>query len=307
MTDIENRRKIRTCCTVAMLVVLSSFAGRAQVFSGNLPPPTPSQIKALQNIRLLESKMVLDHDQYLPKERMVLTVTIRNPTDTPLEVPVPFQSGACYLIFEPDRSKSPGGGPGPDNDIGGYFADVSDPTVVLGPGKEVERTVTTTPPMPPWVPLDTPRTPGWYRVVYGYDDRIHADFQVVAPTKLWAISILHLPPTEEMNYEAGRPTVKSAVVPFLVVETLPGEYWLFRGDPRRRELTQWPLREYTLDVLYSQIPYFERVKRLDEPVTSLQTELRADNTVDVQLKTASGREQWVNVPSAPTKKPTPAQ
>jgi hypothetical protein len=110
-----------------------------------------------------------------------------------------------------------------------------------------------------------------------------------------------------MDYELGKPTVKSAVVPFMVVETLPREYWLFRGDPRKRELSPWPFKEFTLRELLGQVAFFERVQRLDEPVTSLETELRADDTVDVRVQAASGRVQLFKVPSASAKAPTPAR
>ena len=301
MTQIGNHPGAGARATAAVLVVLGGIiaAGQSRVVE---PPPTPAQMAALGNIQKLESKMVLDHGDYLPSERAVLTVTIKNPTNAPLEVPAPFQTGACYLIFEPDLSKPPGGLP-PDDDFGGYFAYATAPTMVLSPGQVTEQTVTTGEPKPWWVSFDIPRTPGRWRVAYGYDDRIHADFKVVEPTKLWAISILHLRPTEEMEY--GKPTVRSSVVPFLAIETVSGEHWLFRGDPLRKELSPWPLKEFTLDVLYSQIRFFERVQRLAEPVTSLHTELRADDTVDVEAKTASGRMQRFNIPSAPSKKPTP--
>jgi hypothetical protein len=307
MIQIGSNLGITEWGAAAVFVVLGSFAAAGQ--QGRIAePPTPAQLMALENIQKLESKIVFDHEDYLPSERAVFTVTIRNPASTPLEVLAPFQTGACYLIFEPDKGGSPGGGP-PDDDFGGYFADATAPTMVLRPGQVVEETTVTTPPSAPWwVQFDIPRTPGWWRVVYGYDDRIHADFKVVAPTKLWAVAFLRLRPVEVMDYGAREPTVRRPIVPFMVIETVPGEYWLFRGDPRKDEISPWPVKEeLALRELFGQIRFFERVQRLDEPVTSLQTELRADDTADVKVQFASGRAQWLNVPSAPAKKPTPVR
>jgi len=59
----------------AVFVVLGSFAAAGQ--QGRIAePPTPAQLMALENIQKLESKIVFDHEDYLPSERAVFTVTI---------------------------------------------------------------------------------------------------------------------------------------------------------------------------------------------------------------------------------------
>ncbi len=267
--------------------------------------PTPAQREVFSNVDRLESKLTLDQEEYLPRETIRVTVTLRNPTAVPLRIPQPFhqQTGSCDMIL---KGVIAPGVYGDEQTVGaGFTANFWNvPTIVLAPGEEVTTTASLKDHVV-WQQVWIPDRPGEWRMKYSYDKRMGANFRVVRPTKLWAISIVHLPPTEEMDYEVGKPTVKSAVVPFLAIETLPGEYWLFRGDPRKRELSPWPLKEFTLDVLYSQIPFFERVRRLDEPVASLQTELHADDTVDVRVQSASGRVLLFNVPSARTSRPTP--
>jgi hypothetical protein len=260
---------------------------------------TSAQLEPFLNVDKLESKMTLDQEEYLHGENARITVTLRNPTSAPLQIPEPFHqlTGACYMLRK--------GVVGPD-----LYGDEKwvpkaltprrrdAPTIILAPGQEITGTVSTKDGSAWGGQFRIPDQPGEWRMKYAYDNRIGADFKMVRPTKLWAISILHLRPSEEMEY--GKLTVRSSVVPFLAIETLPGEHWLFRGDPLREELSPWPLQEYTLRVL-GQIRFFERVQRLEEPVRSLQTQLRADDTVDVKVEAASGRVRWLNVPSAPAR------
>ncbi|MGB9457516.1 MAG: hypothetical protein WCB12_15820 [Bryobacteraceae bacterium] len=270
--------------------------------------PTLAQREIFRNVDKLESKMTLDQEEYLPGENARITVTLRNPTIVPLQIPEPFyrQTGGCYMIKKgivgPDLY-------GDEQWAGGASTQHifwSVPTIILAPGQEVTQTVSTRDGTAWGGQFYIPDQPGEWRMKYGYDQRMHADFKIVRATKVWAVSVVHLPPAKEKD-EIGRSTIKVPIVPFMVIETLPGEYWLFRGAAHNREISPWPFQEYTLRVLFNQIRFFERVQRVDEPVTSLQAALRDDGTVDVAAKTAKGQMLRFNVPSVPSKNPPPAQ
>jgi hypothetical protein len=262
--------------------------------------PSPAELAAFSNTQKLECKLRLERDTYLPDERARLAVTIGNPSNSPLEVRAPFQqrSGGFYVakVFD-------GGGEEfmLSDDSGLQPARFNVPTMIMQPGQEVTQTIATNRSSQ----FRIPGSSGMYRVKYSYAYGAGADFRVIdiSAAKLWAVSLVHLQPEEVLD-EVGRASMKRACVPFFAVETSPGEHWLLRGDPdTRRDISPSPNREFTLDVLLSQLIGFERVKQLDEPVTSMRMDLRADETVDVIAETASHRQIMLHVPARPAKAP----
>ena len=196
--------------------------------------PTLAQREIFRNVDKLESKMTLDQEEYLPGENARVTVTLRNPTSVPLQIPEPFhqQTGGCEVFM-----KQPAATGGPDRYAGQQPVKAATdhvfwnvPTITLAPGQEITQTVSPRDRTAWRGDLYIPDRPGDWEVTYGYDHRIHADFKIVRATKVWAVSAVHLPPAEEKD-EIGRSTMKVPVVPFMIIETLPGEYWLFRELP----------------------------------------------------------------------------
>jgi hypothetical protein len=242
----------------------------------------------------------LDHEVYLPSEAAMLTVVVRNPTSQPLTIPTPFtkRTGGCFLLL-----LSENGGEirhlGADGD---YHAQrYSVPTTVLAPGQEVIRTIRSTDIGPDWKgTFKVPTTSGRYRLRYGYDDRIYADFRVVVPTKVTAMSMLELPPEEMMDYDVRKLVVKIPKVFFLAVETSNGERWLVRSDPMPLDISYRFNARNTANI-FNYMPYFEDVGRLEEETTSLRAELRADGTVDVTAVGVSGHQSVLNLPARPAK------
>src|SRR5690349_19085330 len=71
--------------------------------------PTPAEQRALDNAKLLEATMSLDHPEYLPGERVRIKITFRNPTREPLFIPRPFSNGTgeCYLAKKASPEQLP--------------------------------------------------------------------------------------------------------------------------------------------------------------------------------------------------------
>jgi hypothetical protein len=260
--------------------------------------PTPAEIAAFANTQKLECKLRMDRETYLPRERARLHVTIRNPNNTPLEVRTPFvqRSGGFYVarVFEDGSEEFM-----LSDDSGLRPASRNVPTMVMQPGQEVTHTVSTV----VGGRFRIPRSSGTYRVKYSYAFEAGADFRVtnIATAKLWAVSLVHLQP-EEVRDDVGRTSMKRACVAFFVVETSPGENWLFRADPDTSHDVAVSLsREDALRRLIDDLICFERVKQLDEPVTSLETELRADETVDLVAHTIAQRQIMLHLPARPAK------
>jgi hypothetical protein len=304
---------MRTTDTAAAVLAASVLAllGSARL-SAQVPRPTPAQLRAFENVKRLDVQLALDHDEYLPRERARISLTVRNPTGEPLQVPVPFHqmTGSFYIMTKVINPDAPSESPGdeeydpPENASFGFPIVRWDvPTTILSPGQEVTQSVYSDDTGPaPWTgPVRIPTDPGRYRLKYGYGQRMHADFRVVSPTRLCAVSLVHLPPVEIIDAETRRPAMRGSVVPFLVIETTPGVYWLFRGDPLFREaFSPYPFAEYNLRVL-DRLGRFERVQRVDEAVTSLRTELHADETVDLIAGTAGNHQTVLHAPAKPAR------
>jgi hypothetical protein len=248
----------------------------------------------MENIRLLEGKMLLNREQYLTGELGQVTITIRNPTASPLSVLAPFQTGQCYVVELPDPANPPPPPAYPDNDGGGYDPDYNAPIIILAPGQELTSST------PKWCsPPEASTTPGSWRVVYGYDQRIYADFTTAKPTRATAITSVRLPPEEIAEYQTQNRFLHSDTVILLVVEVAPRDYRLVRAamfeDISRRLNLANPV-----DCL-RQLHGFETVGTFDEEVTSLQAELRSNHTIDVTARTVTDRQSRLNVSARPVK------
>jgi hypothetical protein len=103
--------------------------------------PTPAQAETFANVDKLESKMTLDQEEYLPRETVRITVTLRNPTGVPLRIPEPFhqQTGACAMILKGTIAP---GVYGDEQNVGAHFHAVfwNVPTIILAPGQQITQT-----------------------------------------------------------------------------------------------------------------------------------------------------------------------
>src|SRR5262249_37431646 len=60
--------------------------------------PAPAEFEIMANMQKLECKLTLDPDSYLPRETARATITIRNPTRSPLQVLTPPQPPSRMLF-----------------------------------------------------------------------------------------------------------------------------------------------------------------------------------------------------------------
>jgi hypothetical protein len=214
-------------------------------------------------------------------------------------VRTPFQprNGQFYIT----RVSETGGEEGTPWDDGGLQPTPRGfPTTVLQPSQEVTTTVLTT----YKGALHIPGVSGRYRLKYSYDERPGADFQVVpvSNTKLGGFSVVHLPSEEVYDYESRKQVMKQPYVAFFAVEISPTEIWLYRSDPDIRPQPSWGSGEgLTLSRVIDDLTGLQRVRRLEQRSRSLQTQLRAGDSVDVTVGDVTGRQYVMNVPARPTR------
>jgi len=264
--------------------------------------PTPHQKQVFDNVDKVESAITLDKTEYLPGEIARITVTIRNPTASALEIPAPFQeghegTGNCKIL--PTMSPRP--------EMAGHIGGVPHaltehiswkvPTLTLAPGEAITKTETTLD-HTGWKDVDVPRRPGEWWLGYTYDHRMGAFFKVVEPLKATAITALRLRPEEVTSYETRQKFMFTGTVLFLAFQIHPGSYSVIRSLPMRDDMSRQLIPDNPA-TFFPRIPGFETVGTFDEEVTSLRVALRDDDTVDVTAVTASPREIHLNVPARP--------
>jgi hypothetical protein len=262
------------------------------------PPPTPHQRQVFDNVDKVESSISLDKAEYLPGEIARITVTIRNPTASALEIPAPFKVGRCEILpLIPTRPE-----------LVGHFGGVAHaltthvswnvPTLVLAPGQVVTKTETTLE-HTAWKNAEVPMDPGEWWVGYSYDHRMGALFRVVEPLKATAITSVRLPPEEITDYQTQKRVMHSGSVILLAVEVAPRDYRLVRAA--MFEDISHQLNPSNPAGFLRQLYGYETVGTSDEEVTSLKASMGNDDTVDVTAVTASQREIHMNVPARPAK------
>jgi len=291
------------------LVVALLYLPHQTVEAQLVEAPTPETQRVWENLRRVELRMMLDKSEYLPGERAYLRVIIKNATDRPVEIPLPFDTvtGSCYIekAIQDDSSTVAGSNEASQQfamingaDFSPYSARWSVPTVILSPGEERRHTLISTESNTWGYLFHIPTLPGHYRVSYGYDRlrinaTFHANFIVIKPTKVSALQMLSLPKEEIMDHSTNARIWKSLTVPFLAIETEDGNHLIIRGDPTEEMLLQHFYRDNSLYIL-RYIHFFETVARVDEEVRSIESVYRADDTVDLTINVA-GRPVFLRV------------
>ena len=186
---------IRTLALGALLVVLACSAS-AQPATPQVPAVQPQSLAYKLAVsyytRLLRVELKLDREVYFTGEMAELTLTVTNPTSSPLEVEEPFsaESGDIWLRLQksdhfeavPQRTRE-------SFSIGG--AGVPEPvvhTVLMQPGERRQRTIRTDDAMfdddeimDLTIDGFLPITAGHYRFSYGYGSGGSIEFDIVQP------------------------------------------------------------------------------------------------------------------------------
>ncbi|HTR35746.1 MAG TPA: hypothetical protein VMH80_07595 [Bryobacteraceae bacterium] len=243
----------------------------------------------LRNISSLETTIATDHQVYAPREMMWLTISIRNPTAEVIDVPDPFWApGAGIVLLEraSKLAKELGTEYAPvDQDIY-YTAPSSKATrASIQPGGVLTRRIRSDDStlQGPLAMLNrvAPSRAGYYRLVFSYDPRSHADFEVVRPV-LERFERITLPEERAVGAQGQEVVVKPHYYAFVLL--LGQKYVLCRTtSPWIGELEQPAIGQAWSPVAS------ERIAELGEPVTDLSLEPHTDGTVSVRWRDSVGR------------------
>lgn len=178
---------------LSLLFIASfSFLGSAQTITA-----------LLSNTQQLQVTMTMDRSTYFMGEATVRTITIANPTSTPLQVVAPFsRGGECFELYTPnaDGSYTP---LGHDMCDGATEIYQTTPTTIFAPGEQRTFAVKSSDSSfaNPIARGGAPVTPGSYVFSYSYN-ATKASFSVVQPS-LDVASIVQVPSISYTNPTTG--------------------------------------------------------------------------------------------------------
>ena len=122
---------------------------------------------------------------------------------------------------------------------------------------------------------------------------------MVDPVRLVASSIFLMPENVVKQSATGREMVGRPAIPFFVIETVPGEYWLFRDNGYccdAADSFQFRLRKGELALPYAR--FYRRIAKLDGSVSGIKTELGPNESVDVIIEMPGREPQRLNFEAA---------
>jgi hypothetical protein len=166
--------------------------------------------------------------------------------------------------------------------------------ISLAPSEEITHTFSTT--ADHQEGFENPGFSGDFRVEFAYDPRMSVDYKVVDPVRLLATSLLRMPEKVVKETSTGQEIVGRVPVVFFVVETVPGEFWLFRADSGCCEAEPWFQTRLARGELSQAFASgsFRRLEKLEGPPTALKTELGPNNSINVIVETSGSEARRFN-------------
>jgi hypothetical protein len=244
---------------------------------------TPEQMQTLANILKLEVSLSMDRKQYFPGEDCLYTITIHNPTTTPLPVQSAFKQteGIDWMEKDSPRAKELGTDywymgwhPYSQRQKNPYH-----PAIVIGAGETITRTFSSMDQESQRIqfPRGAPRKPGAYRSVFSYNPRTaHFDFEV-SPATLVAVQSVSLGNDSVTTYEGQ--TVDSPRRVFAFVLSTGEEQFLCVSATIERGHPSIPKPG---EAIHGSFDNYRRIQELNGPIADL--ELTVDHRKRVKVR-----------------------
>jgi hypothetical protein len=277
-----------TCrLTAVLLAAFGAFVppAAAQSPDPNRPRLTPEQVATrsplLAAVMKVQLEIRLDRQEYLAGESTRATLSAFNPTPEPLLVPDPFdRSYARCLDLEVWRdvtgsqwwSRSPEGGCEGLN--------LGAPTVVLGPGQRIEKTIPSADFA--WTLPPPAISAGRYRIVFGYGPSFcaRAEFTVVEPVFRGSAAVMLAEPNRVTNPRTGVETQYPRYIHAFLLEYDGKRYIGLARKERGPDL--YLNLDHALDNgSANQIRGFDRIAEAGMDANSLQLEADAQENIIV--------------------------
>jgi hypothetical protein len=254
------------------------------------PPPTPAQLAAFRQAYTASMKVqhevTVDRQQYLAGEVVRATLSVFNPTSDSLVVFDPFEVGAgCLRLgvkLEGADPAGPWGGTSSEPTCEGL--DESAPTITLGPGERIEKTIPSA--ELAWKVHPEPTSAGRYRLSFCYRNRAascaHTEFTVVVPIFRGSAAVMLAEPGKMQYAKDGPVTQYSRYIQAFILECDGKRYIGLQRWPESFEPRLYLTQGRKLDGGRAQfLGAFDRIAEAGMDANSLQLEADAQENITV--------------------------
>jgi hypothetical protein len=245
----------------------------------------------------LDVTLTLDRREYFSGEDATLSIVVKNSTNQAIEILQPFLRRTGWLMYQ---ARTPGGPMGDWTDLSPIEGtlDMDAPTQYLGPGEELRREWVLSAASNDEVARNAYRLPereGDYRLIYLYTPKASAAFKVVSPT-IGSWSLVPLQRRDTVHYID--PDGKERL-PVQILERRVAVMVLSYQDKHVIAVSRIPLEgpaprdvelgaPLTRSGAHEFSPYF-RIVETSDPITSLQAEADASETITISYADTAGR------------------